>query len=140
MAHRDKRANLVGNLLLREFPSRNRFVLIVIRTIYTAVYAVIRQVQRGKKNNAVAVKTLFDPGRQGINFLFQIRLLAGHEDGGLAVSYTFAKRRFLQDLKDATAVGTFPAGLIKTLQNLLVIDKFIGMGRLGIIHKLQHLW
>ena len=68
------------------------------------------------------------------DFLFQLRLLTGHQDGRFPVGDSLAQGCLFQNGQHPLALGTLPSGLLEALQHLLVVDEFIGMGRLGVIH------
>ncbi len=106
----------------------------MIRAIYTAVYAVIRQVQRGKENYAVSIELLLYFQGKGIDFLFQFRIVTIHEDCSLTVSEALALCRLFQYLEDAVVVLALTGGFFKRLQDLGMVYKLLRMRGTWIIH------
>ena len=78
------------NLFLREFFSRNVFILCMIRTIHTAVHTIIRQIQWSKHYNSIAVKILFNLFRQCTDFLILLLILTDQKNRCLPVVQTFS--------------------------------------------------
>ena len=62
----------------------------VIWTVYTSVDTIIGQIQRCKKHNTVSVIILFDLLRQLIDLIDLLLILAGKQNGSLAVRQSLA--------------------------------------------------
>ena len=85
VAHILKCDNLTTYLLLRELTAWNGAVLCVIRAVDTAIDAVVREVQRGKHHNTVAVDTLLEVACNGVHTLLYLLVLHLDEYCSLAV-------------------------------------------------------
>ncbi len=127
MARPDQRADLGLDLGLAELAARNRAVLGVVRTVNAAVDAIIGQIQRSEKDDAVAVELLFDLGSQGIDLLFQGRVVAVHEDGCLTVRQALAAGGLFQDLEHPLRVFAFALGLGEAFEHFRMVDEFLGV-------------
>ena len=58
VAHLLQGDDLLAYFILRQFFARNGVVFAVIGAIHTTVYAVVRQIKRSKKHDAVAIELL----------------------------------------------------------------------------------
>ena len=121
MAYADQCAHFRLDLLLGKFLAGNRAVLGVVRAIYTAVYAIVRQVKRGEEDYAVAVEFLLDFPGEGIYLLLQVRVGAVQQDRRLTVAQPLAKCSFLKDLQHAGTVGAFARGRLKGPEHSFVV-------------------
>ena len=80
MPHILKCNHLGSNLFLGQLLAGDVSVLGVVRTVEAPVDTVIREVQRGKNDNAVSIKILLDLLGQGIDLLIPVLQLTGKQD------------------------------------------------------------
>ena len=135
VTHPDKGADLLLNLCLGQFLARDAAVFGMVRAVYTAIYAVIGKIQRGKEDNSVAVEFLLDFSGQAEQLFLQGRILTVHENGRLPVREPLAKGRLFQDFPHAGRVLTLPGRLFQGFQDFIVADELIGMDRRRIVHN-----
>ena len=135
VTHILQRDNLAGNLFLRQLFASDMAVFCVIRTVNTAVYAVIRQIQRCKHNNTVAVERQLDLLGQLIHLLDLLGDIAGQQHGGFAMRQTgtvYAGSRFLrtglfQNAVDQLDVVFVLLGVFQRFKDFLMVDKLLCM-------------
>ena len=60
MPHILQRDDLAANLILRKLLAANLSILRMVGTVDAAVYAIVREIQRRKKHDALAVKLFLD--------------------------------------------------------------------------------
>ena len=107
----------------------------VIRTVNTAVYAVIRQIQRRKHNNTVAVERQLDLLGQLIHLLDLFGNIAGQQHGGFAMRQTgtvyagggLLRTGFLQNAVDQLDVALVLLGVFQRFKDFLMVDKLLCM-------------
>ena len=85
MTHILEGNNLVLDLLLSELLSCDMLVLIVIRAINAAVYAIVGKIKRSKHNDSVAVKGELYLVSELVHLLNLFRDIAGKKNGSLSV-------------------------------------------------------
>ena len=85
MTHVLQRNDFLCDLLLRQLAARDVMVLAVIRAVDAAVHAVVGKVQRREHDNAVAIKLVLDLVCKLIDFVQNLRVFAGEQNGCLAV-------------------------------------------------------
>ena len=130
----DERPHLLFDFLLGELPAGNRAVLGVVRAVCASVDAVIGQIQGGEKDDPVAVETVFDRSGERVDLLFQSGFVAVHQDGGFPVGQPLELGGLLQDFEHALMVAAFSGGFFEGIQNFFVVDEFLGVGGLGVVH------
>ena len=141
VAHVLQRDDLGANLVLRELAARNLAVLGVIGAVQAAVHAVVRQVQRREKHDAVAVIGLLDVVRKLLDGGVHPRILASQKHARLAMGYHGAVLvgrvqvglALLQDVVAQLQVILVRVGEGERFQDLLVIDELIGAERFRVI-------
>ena len=134
VADADQRADLLLDLLLGELPTGNRAVLGVVGAVGAPVDAVVGQIQGREKHDSVAVETMLDRRGERIDLLFQSGFVAVHQDGGFPVGQSLALGGLFQDFKHTLVIATFSGGFLEGIEHFLVVDEFLGVGGLGIIH------
>ena len=122
------------NLFLREFFSRNVFILCMIRTIHTAVHTIIRQIQWSKHYNSIAVKILFNLFRQCTDFLILLLILTDQKNRCLPMVQTFSFSCFLKNLIDQFHIVLVPFCILQSLHDLLMTDKLFRFHGIYPIH------
>ena len=128
MADTDQGAYFLSDFFLGQFLARDGAVLGVIRAVNTAVDAVIGQIERGEKDDTVAVETVLDFLRQRINLLLQARVIAIHQDGSLPVGQALQASRLFQDLQDTLGILTFACRFVQTFKDFVMVDKITRIG------------
>ena len=135
MTHILQRDNLAGNLFLRQLFAGDMAVFRVIRTVNTAIYAVIRQIQRRKHNNAVAVERQLDLLGQLIHLLDLFGNIAGQQHGGFAMRQTgtvyagggLLRTGLFQNAVDQLDVVLVLLGVFQRFKDFLMVDKLLCM-------------
>ena len=135
VTHILQRDNLAGNLFLRQLFASNMAVFRVIRTVNTAVYAVIRQIQRRKHNNTVAVERQLDLLGQLIHLLDLFGNIAGQQHGGFAMRQTgtvyagsgLLRTGLFQNAVDQLDVMLVLLGVFQRFKDFLMVDKLLCM-------------
>ena len=135
VAHVLQGDDLFLHFLLGQLFPGDVLVLLVVGTVQTAVDAVVRQVQRREDDNAVAVEILFDLLGQGVQLLDLLGDVAGQQHRGLPVRQALALPGLVQNLVDELHVVFVLIGIGQGVQDFLVVDKFLGFQRLGIVHE-----
>ncbi len=135
------------NFFLSQFLSCNMLVFKVIGAVKTAVYAVIRQVQRCEHNNSVAVVIFLNLLGKGIYLLifffnvavkqhkgflmgktfFKSCLFTVKQNKGFFMGKTFFQSCFFKNLVDKLCIMLVFLSVFKTGFYFLVIDKFLCM-------------
>ena len=126
--------HLAADFVLGEFAARNGFVFLVIRAIYAAVDAVVRQIERREHYDTVAVDFLLDLFGQREHALVQVFEFALEQRGRFAVRDPFAFGRFLQDRLDQGAVRTIFAGVSQRFDDFSVMDELLRLGGCDLVH------
>ena len=134
VAHVLQGDDLFLHFLLGQLFPGDVLVLLVVGTVQTAVDAVVGQVQRREDDNAVAVEILFDLLGQGVQLLDLLGDVAGQQHRGLPVRQALALPGLVQNLVDELHVLLVLVGVGQGVQDFLVVDKFLGFQRLGIVH------
>ena len=135
MPHILKGDHLPADLLLRQFFPADVIVAMMVGTIRTSIYTVIRKVQRRKHHNPVSIKALLDIFGQLPDlfiFLFQITF---QQDSGLPVGDPFHLPRLFQNRADQLPVALIFLRKRKRLLNLRIVDKFFCVTRFCKIHN-----
>ena len=135
VTHILQRDNLAGNLFLRQLFAGDMAVFRVIRTVNTAVYAVIRQIQRRKHNNTVAVERQLDLLGQLIHLLDLFGNIAGQQHGGFAMRQTgtvyagggLLRTGLFQNAVDQLDVVLVLLGVFQRFKDFLMVDKLLCM-------------
>ena len=135
MTHILQRDNLAGNLFLRQLFAGDMAVFRVIRTVNTAIYAVIRQIQRRKHNNAVAVERQLDLLGQLIHLLDLFGNIAGQQHGGFAMRQagtvyaggSLLRTGLFQNAVDQLDVVLVLLGVFQRFKDFLMVDKLLCM-------------
>ena len=135
VTHILQRDNLAGNLFLRQLFAGDMAVFRVIRTVNTAVYAVIRQIQRRKHNNTVAVERQLDLLGQLIHLLEFFGNIAGQQHGGFAMRQTgtvyagggLLRTGLFQNAVDQLDVALVLLGVFQRFKDFLMVDKLLCM-------------
>ena len=130
-----QRDNLAGNLFLRQLFASDMAVFCVIRTVNTAVYAVIRQIQRCKHNNTVAVERQLDLLGQLIHLLDLFGNIAGQQHGGFAMRQAgtvyagggLLRTGLFQNAVDQLDVVLVLLGVFQRFKDFLMVDKLLCM-------------
>ncbi|GFI43335.1 hypothetical protein IMSAGC018_01004 [Lachnospiraceae bacterium] len=86
--------DLAADFLLSQFFAGDVLVFHMVRTVGTAVYAIVRQVQRCKKYDTVAIEVFLDLLCQPEDFLIHFFVFAGKENGSLSVGKSLAQSSF----------------------------------------------
>ena len=133
MPHILQRDNFFPNLFLGQLFTGNIFVLAVIGAVDTAVDAVIGKVQRRENNDAVAVIGHFDLFGQIVHLADLRFVLTGQQNRGFPMAQPFVEPRFFQNAVDQLHIVFVFFRVIQGVENFLMIDKFIGAQRFGII-------
>ena len=128
VSHILKRDHFAGDLLLRKLFPPDVLVLAVIRTVGAAVHAVVRQIQRRKHHNAVAVELLLDLLCQSKNPFLFLRQLAFQKHGRLPMRKPFALRGLFQDRVHQFAIVLVLFRVGDGVLNLLIVDEFRRLG------------
>ena len=135
VTHILQRDNLAGNLFLRQLFAGDMAVFRVIRTVNTAVYAIIRQIQRRKHNNTVAVERQLDLLGQLIHLLDLFGNIAGQQHGGFAMRQTgtvyagggLLRTGLFQNAVDQLDVVLVLLGVFQRFKDFLMVDKLLCM-------------
>lgn len=135
VTHILQRDNLAGDLFLRQLFAGDMAVFRVIRTVNTAVYAVIRQIQRRKHNNTVAVERQLDLLGQLIHLLDLFGNIAGQQHGGFAMRQTgtvyagggLLRTGLFQNAVDQLDVVLVLLGVFQRFKDFLMVDKLLCM-------------
>ncbi len=133
VTHILQRDDLRLDLLLRQLFARNGLVLHVIRTVQTAVDAVVREVQRREDDDTVAVegeldllRDLIDPtGHLGILAREQYRRLTMGQAVTAAAGRGRDRMRLFKDLVDQGHVVLILLRISEGLANLFIIDELL---------------
>ena len=145
VAHVLQGDNLGADLLLGELAARNVAVLRVIGAVQASIHAVVGKVQRREQHDAVAVVGLLDVAGELTDLGVHLRVFAGQEHRGLSVgerrAVVVGRRQVRPGLfQDGTRQG----GVVpmhgsggQGVEDFLVVDELVGMGRAHIIasHK-----
>ena len=136
---------LLAHLILSQLLARDGLVLEVIGAVDAAVDAVVGQVQRREDDDAVAVEGELDLLGDLIDPLLHLGVVAGEQDGRLAVRQTVAAAaggggdgtRLLQYGVDELHVVFVSLRIGQGLADLSVVDEFVGVHRRRIVdsHK-----
>ena len=135
VTHILQRDNLAGDLFLRQLFAGDMAVFRVIRTVNTAVYAVIRQIQRRKHNNTVAVERQLDLLGQLIHLLDLFGNIAGQQHGGFAMRQAgtvyagggLLRTGLFQNAVDQLDVALVLLGVFQRFKDFLMVDKLLCM-------------
>ena len=135
VTHILQRDKLAGDLFLRQLFAGDMAVFRVIRTVNTAVYAVIRQIQRRKHNNTVAVERQLDLLGQLIHLLDLFGNIAGQQHGGFAMRQTgtvyagggLLRTGLFQNAVDQLDVVLVLLGVFQRFKDFLMVDKLLCM-------------
>ena len=98
VSHILKGDDLLPDLILCQFFSRDVLVLTVIRAVHAAVDTVIGEIQRSKHDDTVAVKMLLDLLAQCEYLPDDLRVLAFQQGRGLCIREAFVFPAFFEDL------------------------------------------
>ena len=109
-------------------------VLHVVRAVGTAVDAVVGQIQRREHDDPVAVEVLLDLFSQGVDLLVLLFDVAVQENGGVPVGEAPALPGLREDLVDEGLIVPVLLREGESLQDLLVVDKVVGVSGIHIIH------
>ena len=77
---------------------------------------------------------MLDRSGEGLDLLFQSGFVAVHQDGGFPVRQAFAEGGFFQDSEHSLVVFALALSFPEGIKYLFVVDEFLGMDGLGIIH------
>ena len=143
MAHVLQGDDLRFDLLLGQLFAGDVLILHVVRTVNTAVNAIIGQVKRGENDNAVAVKGQLDLLGNLIHLLNFFGNFAGEQNRRLPVGQTGADAAGLgllwaglfKDLVDQLHIVLVCLGIGERFADLLIIDELFRLQGLGIINS-----
>ena len=107
----------------------------VIGTVFTAVDAVVGQIQRREHDDAVAVKFLFDFAGKRINLLVFVIQLTVEQDERFFVRDALHLGGFFENLFDDRTVVFVFFCVGKTGANFFIADKFLSLWRHDIVHS-----
>ena len=133
VSHVLKGDDLCPHFVLSQLLAGDVFVLQMIRTVQTSVDAVVGQIQRRKKNDAVAVKRQLYLLRDLEHLLYLLRDLTGEKHGSLAVCQpgahtavlSLARTSLLKDLVYQLDIVLVGFRVFKRSQDFFIIDKFL---------------
>ena len=136
-----KRNDLRADFVLRQLFAGDVTVFRVIRAVNAAVYAVVREVERREHDDAVAVERELDFLGELIHLRDFLRVLAGEQNGRLAVGQTGAvhaagglfRTRLFENAVDEREVVLVLLGILERFENFLVVDKFVRIHGLRVI-------
>ncbi len=131
--------NFFFNFFLSEFFSCNMLVFEVIRTVQTAVYTVIRQIQRCKHNNSVAVIIFLNLLGKGINFLIFFFNVTVKQDKGFFMGKSLFQSCLFKNLVNKLCIMLIFLSVFKTGSYFLVIDEFLCMRGFRIVFHFKKL-
>ena len=134
MSHILQSNNLIADFLLCEFFTGNRAILHMIRTVNTAVYAVIGKIKRSKHHNTVTVKFTFDlHGKLKYLFVFIFQSTIQKQQS-FTVVQTFAIFGFGNDLTDQSCITFVFLCEFESCLNLAVVNEIHSVGGHYIVH------
>ena len=134
VAHVLQGDDLLRDLLLRQLAARDMAVLAVVRTVYAAVHAVVREVERREHDDAVAVKPALDLAGQRVDLLDDLGNLAGEQDGGLPVGKALTFFGLVENFADQRPVVAVFVGVPQGRLDFFVGDELLGFHGFRIVH------
>ena len=141
MSHVLKCQNLGANLVLCQLLSGDMLIFCMIRTVNTAIDAIIGQIERRKNDNAVAIKCQLDFLRDFVYFLNLIWIFTGEQYRGFPMGesctviagFGFLGTGFVQNFINECVVVFVFFCIGQGCTDFLVADKLLCLERLGII-------
>ena len=146
MTHILQGNNLSANLFLSELPAGNGAILCVIRAIQAAVHAVVRKIQRRKKNNTITVVGQLNLVRQFFDFPIDLRIFAGQKNACITMGYnrTMIGRRMqvgtclVQNAAAQLDIVFMRISVCDGIEDLRVVDELVGAKRFRIVAEFRH--
>ena len=125
--------DLFADLFLGQLLARDGFVLSVVRTVDTAVHAVVGEIEWREHDDAVAVEMLLDFLAQVENLPDDIRVFAFEQGSGLCVRETFVLPAFIKD--DLHQFQVILVSLRKSKRgfDFFIVDKFFCFFRCAVV-------
>ena len=125
MSHILKSSYFFYNFFLSKFFAGNMLIFFMIRTVHTAVYAIVGKIQRGKQNDSVSVEFFLDLRCQIIHILNLLRNGTGKKDRGFSVGKSFTFFCLRKDLVDQLHIFFVCICICKGFSDLFVGNKFL---------------
>ena len=146
MTHILQGNNLSANLFLSELPAGDGAILCVIRAIQAAFHAVVRKIQRRKKNNTITVVGQLNLVRQFFDFPIDLRIFAGQKNACLTMGYnrTMIGRRMqvgtclVQNAAAQLDIVFMRISVGDGIEDLRVVDELVGAKRFRIVAEFRH--
>ena len=133
MTHVLQRDDLAAHLILRQFLAGDVLVFVMIRTVNTAVNAIVGKVQRRKHNNTVSVKCLLDLLGKTVHFCHLFGNIASQQNRGFAMGksgtvyavFGFYRPRFFKQTVDQRNVSLVIFRIANGFEDFCVIYEFL---------------
>ena len=128
-----QRDDLAADLVLRELPAMDMLVLRMVGTVDAAVHAIIRQIERCKEHDALAVKLLLDLLGEREHPLDEIGRVDGEQQRRLAVRESFAIAGTRQKCLYECAIVFIILRPSERGEDFLMVDELLGTRGLRIV-------
>ena len=128
-----QRDDLTANLVLCELPAMDVLVLRMVGTVNTAVHAIVRQIERCKEHDALAVKLLLDLLGEREHPLDEIGRVDGEQQRRLAVCESTAVLGTRKKLLHECAIFLVLFRPRERREDFFVMDEFLGACGLWIV-------
>ena len=133
VAHILQGDDLPADLLLGQLLAADGMVPLMIGAVDAAVHAVIGQVQRRKKHDALSVELLLDLPGQPVHPLIEIRQVAFQQHRRLPMAQALAVLRLFQYRGDELPIAFVFGRIFQGIQYLPIVDEFLRPGGFRII-------
>ena len=128
-----QRDDLTANLVLCELLAMDVLVLRMVGTVNTAIHAIVRQIERCKEHDALAVKLLLDLLGEREHSLDEIRRVDGEQQRRLAVRQTPTVARTCQKCFYKRAIVFIILRPRERGENFLMVDELLSACGLRIV-------
>ena len=133
VSHVLKRNHLGLYLFLRQFLSSYILVLCVVRTVYTSVHAVVRQIQWSEQYDSVSVQFVLDFPCQLESLLVYLSIRTFQQSQRLSVRNALLVPGLCEYFLKQCLVVLVLLGKSHSLEYFLMIDEFSGNSRTHIV-------
>ena len=124
MTHVLKRNHLFDNFLLRQLLARDVLVAAVVGAVAASVDTVVGEVKRGKHDDAVAVKPLFDVFGKGIHLFDGLLVLTLEQDSSFPMTEPLVVGRPFEQAVDQLEIVLIFLCVFQCFKNFIVVDEF----------------